>query len=46
VPFLIKPEDENSIQKAEDFFIDSLEEWRKVMKIDKFILLGHSLGIV
>lgn len=35
---------ESVVQKTEDFFIDSLEEWRKVNKIDKFTLLGHSLG--
>lgn len=32
------------IAEAESFFVDSLEEWRKVKKIEKFTLLGHSLG--
>lgn len=30
--------------EAESWFIDSLEEWRKVKNLDDFILLGHSLG--
>lgn len=29
---------------AEQEFIDSVEEWRKAMKLGKIILLGHSLG--
>ena len=32
------------IQEAEDFFIDSFEEWRLKMKIDSMVLVGHSLG--
>ncbi|KAH9891461.1 alpha/beta-hydrolase [Xylariomycetidae sp. FL2044] len=32
------------ITEAEDWFIDALEEWRKIRKIEKFTLLGHSLG--
>ncbi|XP_076112125.1 (Lyso)-N-acylphosphatidylethanolamine lipase-like isoform X1 [Mytilus galloprovincialis] len=31
-------------EQAEDEFVESLEEWRKQMKLDKFVLLGHSLG--
>jgi len=35
---------EGKIREAEDWFIDALEEWRVKSKIDKFTLLGHSLG--
>lgn len=29
---------------AEDFFIDSIETWRHKRHLDKFVLVGHSLG--
>eukprot|EP00697_Spironema_sp_BW2_P012088 gnl/Spiro4/28152_TR13928_c0_g1_i1.p1 gnl/Spiro4/28152_TR13928_c0_g1~~gnl/Spiro4/28152_TR13928_c0_g1_i1.p1 ORF type:complete len:403 (+),score=66.35 gnl/Spiro4/28152_TR13928_c0_g1_i1:81-1289(+) len=29
---------------AHDFFVDSLEEWRKSVGLDSFTLMGHSLG--
>lgn len=35
---------ENPADAAEDFFINSLHEWTNVMKLDKFDLLGHSMG--
>ncbi len=31
-------------KEAEDFFVDALEEWRRIRKIEKFTLMGHSLG--
>jgi len=43
--FKIKAKDQKEkIAEAEDWFIDSLEEWRRVRKIEKFTLMGHSLG--
>ncbi|KAI5306796.1 hypothetical protein KEM56_007090 [Ascosphaera pollenicola] len=35
---------ESKITAAEDWFIDALEEWRVKRKIERFTLLGHSLG--
>jgi cardiolipin-specific phospholipase len=32
------------VEETENFFIDSLEKWREIHKIDKMTLLGHSLG--
>ncbi len=32
------------IAEAESWFVDALEEWRKARKIEKFTLLGHSMG--
>lgn len=44
-PFRIKAKDpkERTVE-AENFFVDALEEWRKVRNIEKFTLLGHSMG--
>ncbi|KAG6976690.1 hypothetical protein JG688_00001123 [Phytophthora aleatoria] len=30
--------------EADAFFVESLEEWREELKLDKFILCGHSMG--
>lgn len=35
---------EEKVKEAESWFIDALEEWRKARKIERFTLLGHSLG--
>lgn len=44
-PFHIGSKDpEGKITEAEDWFIDALEEWRKIRGIEKFTLLGHSFG--
>ncbi|KAK7060339.1 hypothetical protein VNI00_001104 [Paramarasmius palmivorus] len=32
------------VEEAESFFVDSLEEWRQKMGLDKMTLVGHSLG--
>ncbi|OCK82544.1 alpha/beta-hydrolase [Lepidopterella palustris CBS 459.81] len=44
-PFKIHAKDrEGKITEAENWFIDALEEWRVKKNIDRFTLLGHSLG--
>ena len=44
-PFRLKAKDrESQIHEAEDWFIDSLEEWRVKRDIDKMTLVGHSMG--
>lgn len=44
-PFKVHAKDrQGSITEAENWFIDALEEWRIKKKIDRFTLLGHSLG--
>ncbi|RMZ79509.1 hypothetical protein DV737_g3348, partial [Chaetothyriales sp. CBS 132003] len=35
---------DQQIAEAEDWFVDSLEEWRALNRIDKMTLLGHSMG--
>ena len=35
---------EQRVAKAESFFIDSLENWRMKVGVEKMILVGHSLG--
>lgn len=44
-PFKIKAKErEEAIREAEAWFVDALEEWRQKRKIDRFTLLGHSMG--
>ena len=44
-PFHIKAKKrEDQIREAESWFIDALEEWRVKRRIERFTLLGHSLG--
>ncbi|OOF97178.1 hypothetical protein ASPCADRAFT_205990, partial [Aspergillus carbonarius ITEM 5010] len=43
--FRIKAKErQEAIKEAEAWFVDALEEWRVKRKIDRFTLLGHSLG--
>lgn len=39
-----KTDTKDDIFQTEDWFIDSLEEWRKRRGINQFILIGHSFG--
>jgi cardiolipin-specific phospholipase len=44
-PFKIHAKDQaGKIAEAESWFVDALEEWRVQKQIDRFTLLGHSLG--
>jgi cardiolipin-specific phospholipase len=44
-PFRIKAKNrQDAVTEAEDWFVDALEEWRVKRKIDRFTLMGHSLG--
>ena len=44
-PFKIKSKQRaEQITEAEDWFIDSLEEWRIKKNIHRFTLVGHSMG--
>ncbi|TFK27044.1 abhydrolase domain-containing protein 4 [Coprinopsis marcescibilis] len=47
VPFSVKAKRSNveeRVEEAESFFIDSLEDWRKQMGLERMTLIGHSLG--
>ncbi|EAU84547.2 abhydrolase domain-containing protein 4 [Coprinopsis cinerea okayama7 len=47
VPFTVKAKRSSvkeRVEEAEAFFIDSLEDWRKQMGLERMTLIGHSLG--
>lgn len=47
VPFTVKAKRDDidgRVAEAESFFIDSLEEWRQKMGLERMTLVGHSLG--
>ncbi|KAH7887994.1 Alpha/Beta hydrolase protein [Phlebopus sp. FC_14] len=47
VPFHVKAKRDDvlgRVREAESFFVDSLEEWRAKMGLEKMTLIGHSLG--
>ena len=39
-----RPKFPGDAEQVESQFVESIEEWREEMKIDKMVLLGHSLG--
>ncbi|XP_053972044.1 (Lyso)-N-acylphosphatidylethanolamine lipase isoform X2 [Hylaeus anthracinus] len=39
-----RPVFSNEAQKAEEQLVESIEEWRREMQLEKFVLLGHSMG--
>jgi cardiolipin-specific phospholipase len=48
VPFKVKAKRDDiagRVAEAEGFFVDSLEEWRKKMGLERMTLVGHSLGV-
>mmetsp|Transcript_28786 Transcript_28786/g.72444 ORF Transcript_28786/g.72444 Transcript_28786/m.72444 type:complete len:387 (-) Transcript_28786:132-1292(-) len=44
IPFLAPEETDERVDYAEDFFLHSFEAWRRKLSLERFVLLGHSLG--
>jgi len=47
VPFRVRAKRDDvpgRVYEAESFFVDSLEEWRERVGLEKMTLIGHSLG--
>ena len=47
VPFVVNAKRDDipgRVREAEAFFVDSLEEWRERMELEKMTLVGHDLG--
>eukprot|EP00047_Mylnosiga_fluctuans_P012377 m.25700 g.25700 ORF g.25700 m.25700 type:complete len:432 (+) comp4199_c0_seq2:45-1340(+) len=39
-----RPRFPTDTEGAENYFVESIEAWRKSMKLEQFVLLGHSFG--
>lgn len=39
-----RPKFSSDAEKVEAQWVESVEEWRREVKLEQFILLGHSLG--
>lgn len=39
-----RPQFPSDATKAEEQFVDSIEQWRQSVGLEKMVLLGHSLG--
>ncbi|XP_028334241.1 1-acylglycerol-3-phosphate O-acyltransferase ABHD5 isoform X2 [Physeter macrocephalus] len=39
-----RPRFDNDAEEVENQFVESIEEWRRALGLDKMILLGHNLG--
>jgi cardiolipin-specific phospholipase len=49
VPFRVRAKRDDiagRVREAESFFVESLEQWRERVGLEKMTLIGHSLGCV